>query len=75
MECKRTTGQLVFPIFYDVRPSDVREQRGSFAEAFKSHEEQAEMEKVQKWRAALTEAALTEAANMAGWDLENAWNG
>ncbi|PRQ20965.1 putative TIR domain, P-loop containing nucleoside triphosphate hydrolase [Rosa chinensis] len=31
MECRRTRGQLVFPIFYHVDPSDVRHRRRSFA--------------------------------------------
>uniref|UniRef100_A0A2K1R5T8 TIR domain-containing protein n=1 Tax=Populus trichocarpa TaxID=3694 RepID=A0A2K1R5T8_POPTR len=39
MECRRSFRQLVFPIFYDVDPSDVRKQTGSFAEAFAGHEE------------------------------------
>jgi len=29
---------LVLPIFYDVDPSDVRRQKGSFEEAFTNHE-------------------------------------
>jgi hypothetical protein len=72
MHCKNTLGQTLLPIFYDVNPSDVRKQTGTFAKAFSSHEErfQAEMERVQKWR-----AALTEAANYSGWDLQNIANG
>ncbi|KAM5575262.1 disease resistance protein RPV1-like [Rosa sericea] len=34
MECRKTLGQAVFPIFYHVDPSDVRHQTGSFAKAF-----------------------------------------
>ncbi|CAL2259082.1 unnamed protein product [Prunus armeniaca] len=37
MECKRTLRQMVFPIFYDVDPSDVRKQTSSFGEAFVKH--------------------------------------
>lgn len=50
---------LVMPIFYDVDPSHVRKQTGSFAEAFARHEERfkAEMEKVEQWRRALTDIA------------------
>ncbi|GMP78060.1 hypothetical protein CsSME_00034135 [Camellia sinensis var. sinensis] len=59
IECKRTLGQLLLPIFYDVDPSDVRRQTGCFGEAFGRHEKRNvdEMEKVEVRRAALSEAA------------------
>nr|DAD46076.1 TPA_asm: hypothetical protein HUJ06_004306 [Nelumbo nucifera] len=70
LECRKTMGQLVLPVFYDVDPSDVRNQSGSFAEAFAQHEEHFKavemMEEVQRWR-----LALTEASNLSGWDLQN----
>ena len=34
MECHRTTGQVVLPVFYDVDPSEVRHQTGEFGKAF-----------------------------------------
>ncbi|XP_059276476.1 TMV resistance protein N-like [Lycium ferocissimum] len=61
MECKNVNGQIVLPVFYDVDPSTVRKQKKSFGEAFRNHED---CFKVQKWR-----AALEEAANLSGWDL------
>jgi hypothetical protein len=72
MECRRTVRQLVLPIFYDVEPSDVRHQMGSFAQAFLKHEERylLDIDKVIKWR-----RALIEAANLSGWDLRNTANG
>ncbi|XP_042482656.1 disease resistance protein RPV1-like [Macadamia integrifolia] len=72
LECKRTIGQTVLPIFYYVDPSDVRKQSGTFAQAFDRHEIQfkLETEKVASWR-----KALTEAANLSGWDLQNIANG
>ncbi|CAN6561758.1 unnamed protein product [Malus baccata var. baccata] len=59
MECRRTLGQIVFPIFYDVDPSDVRKQTGTFATAFLNHDRRLYevKEKLQLWRDALTEAA------------------
>lgn len=61
-------GRHVFPIFYDVDPTDVRHQRGSFAEAFDKHGEKfgSDSEKVRKWR-----EALTEVANLSGWSSKN----
>ncbi|CAL8107611.1 unnamed protein product [Prunus armeniaca] len=72
MECRTTLGQTVMPIFYDIDPSDVREQRGSFAQAFEKHEENllGRDNKVVRWR-----AALIEAANLSGWDLRNTADG
>jgi hypothetical protein len=36
MECRRTIGQVVLPVFYDVDPSEVRHQTGEFGKAFQS---------------------------------------
>ena len=33
MECNRVLNQRVLPIFYDVSPSEMREQQGNFEEA------------------------------------------
>lgn len=65
LECRKTKGQIVVPVFYDIDPSDVRNQRGSYAEAFAKHERSfsQEMMKVQEWR-----NGLVEAANYSGWD-------
>ncbi|KAB2629017.1 TMV resistance protein N-like [Pyrus ussuriensis x Pyrus communis] len=62
MECKRRLGQVVLPIFYEVDPSDVKNQSGIFAEVFKKHEDRFRQvedkeEKLGPWRNALTEAA------------------
>ncbi|TQD78030.1 hypothetical protein C1H46_036426 [Malus baccata] len=45
---------VVLPVFYDVDPSDVRKQSGSFAKAFARHEE---MDKVELWKRALRDVA------------------
>ncbi|XP_024164932.1 disease resistance protein RUN1 isoform X3 [Rosa chinensis] len=58
-------GETVLPIFYDVDPSDIRKQTGSFGEAFANYEERFrdDKEKVQRWR-----HALTEVASFSGWN-------
>ncbi|XAR49136.1 hypothetical protein NMG60_11032225 [Bertholletia excelsa] len=67
-------GHHVLPIFYDVDPSHVRRQMGSFKEAFESYEE-GEREKGWKSRVEGWKAALREAADLAGMDLHNDANG
>jgi len=64
LECKKMKRKMVVPIFYDVDPADVRNQRGSYAEAFDKHERNFKKKrKVQEWR-----NGLMEAANYSGWD-------
>ncbi|KAB1216444.1 TMV resistance protein N [Morella rubra] len=55
VECMKVRGLKVLPVFYHVSPSDVRNQRCSFAEAFREYEEfyKENTEKVQTWREAL----------------------
>ncbi|XP_052210521.1 disease resistance protein RPV1-like [Diospyros lotus] len=70
---------MVLPVFYGVDPSEVRKQKGNYAEAFMRHEAQFKggkceakkwMEKLKRWR-----EALEEAANLAGMALQNQANG
>ncbi|KAM5558679.1 hypothetical protein ABKV19_020389 [Rosa sericea] len=68
LQCSEANKTLVLPIFYNVDPSHVRHQKRSFAEAFTKHEERYrqgndDAEKVNKWR-----AALTQVANLSGLD-------
>ncbi|KAI9111528.1 hypothetical protein K1719_017218 [Acacia pycnantha] len=66
MECKRTRGQHVIPIFYKVRPTDVRHQKGNYEIAFKRHKKlfKANDSTLQQWM-----TAMTEAANLSGWEI------
>ncbi|KAM7466871.1 hypothetical protein LguiB_014433 [Lonicera macranthoides] len=80
LECKRTFGHVVLPLFYDVDPSHVRKQIGGFAEAFKVHEDKYNLEtdarkrewlgKLEGWR-----AALREVADLGGMVLQNEADG
>ncbi|XP_058755664.1 disease resistance protein RPV1-like [Vicia villosa] len=63
LECKKNGGQIIVPIFYHIHPAHVRNQRGSYGVALAEHEKRLDVEKVQTWR-----LALTEAANVSGWD-------
>ncbi|KAJ7975477.1 TMV resistance protein N-like [Quillaja saponaria] len=70
LECKKEKGQLVRCVFYNVNPSEIRNQNGRYKEALAKHEERFKdnMEKIQKWR-----SALYEAANLSGWHFENGY--
>ncbi|KAH1247771.1 Disease resistance protein RPP5 [Glycine max] len=61
----------VLPVFYDVDPSEVRKQSGYYGIAFAEHERRfrediEKMEEVLRWR-----EALTQVANISGWDIRN----
>ncbi|TQD88342.1 hypothetical protein C1H46_026086 [Malus baccata] len=72
MECRRTLGQLVLPIFYDVDPSHVRKQIDSFGQLFLEHIDE---KKVERWKKERWRTALNEASNLSGWDLRNTLDG
>ncbi|XP_059450980.1 TMV resistance protein N-like [Corylus avellana] len=68
LECKRTKGQHVLPLFYNLDPSEVRNQTNSVGEAFVKHGERFKNDenKVHGWK-----TVLTEAANLSGKLLGN----
>nr|XP_028958143.1 disease resistance protein TAO1-like isoform X2 [Malus domestica] len=68
LECKERYGQMVIPIFFDINPSHVRNQHGSYADAFAQLEKRFHnsIHKVHKWR-----DVLTTAANLSGFDYSN----
>ncbi|CAI0556095.1 unnamed protein product [Linum tenue] len=64
IECQKTLGQLVFPIFYRLDPRDVRLQSGRFGEAFSELSERFvdHPGKVQRWK-----DALVHVGSLKGW--------
>ncbi|XP_048429983.1 TMV resistance protein N-like [Pyrus x bretschneideri] len=68
LRCKERDRQFVIPIFYDIDPSHIRKQQGTYADAFAQLEERFKdsMDKVHRWR-----DALREAAKISGFDNSN----
>ncbi|XP_074355498.1 TMV resistance protein N-like [Apium graveolens] len=57
--CYETMKRLVIPVYYNIDPSDVRNQTGSFKPAFEKHQTRSgsDTEKVKKWRVTLANVA------------------
>ena len=68
VECMEKERLIVLPVFHYIDPSDVRNLRKTFGEAFAEHEARDEdnIKEVQRWK-----AALTKVAKIAGWDLRD----
>ncbi|XP_042486829.1 disease resistance protein L6-like isoform X2 [Macadamia integrifolia] len=72
-ECMKVRSQdqiRVMPVFYDVDPSEVRNQTGSFGNAFVDHEKNFNRDTVEGWKKALRKVGQLE-----GWDLKNTADG
>ncbi|GJZ10051.1 Toll/interleukin-1 receptor domain-containing protein [Tanacetum coccineum] len=67
MECQKMTGHTAYPVFYDVEPTEVRNQSGAVGEAFFKNKNK---EAAEEWK-----WALKEAADLAGWELKNTNDG
>ncbi|MCI31968.1 TMV resistance protein N-like, partial [Trifolium medium] len=61
LKCKKEYGREVIPVFYEVDPSDVRQQRNSYEKDFAKHQER-NRGKVDEWK-----AALSQVAGLSGW--------
>ncbi|XP_061993141.1 disease resistance protein RPV1-like [Rosa rugosa] len=65
LECRKSRGQEVIPVFYKVDPSHVRHQTGAFTDAFAMLDQHKYKDSIGKWR-----KALSDAANLSGWTCE-----
>ncbi|KAK2980878.1 hypothetical protein RJ640_006250 [Escallonia rubra] len=81
LECKKTHGNDVLPVFYDVEPSEVRKREGSFEKAFERYENEVEEEGDLERRMELAKrlegwkAALRQVADLTGMVLKNQADG
>ncbi|KAL8116960.1 TMV resistance protein N-like [Apium graveolens] len=59
LSCSKTMQRSVIPVFYNILPSVVRYQTGTFKEDFCKHEDrlESEMEKIRKWKLTLKQVA------------------
>ncbi|XP_057745378.1 disease resistance protein RPV1-like [Arachis stenosperma] len=64
MECRRSIGQWVIPVFCDASPSKIRLQEGPIGEAFRQHLQTFSEDKVNLWR-----AVLRQVCSFSGVDL------
>uniref|UniRef100_M4E4E6 TIR domain-containing protein n=1 Tax=Brassica campestris TaxID=3711 RepID=M4E4E6_BRACM len=70
MKCKVSLGQIVMAIFYDVDPSDVREQTGDFGKVFEETCYGKTDEQKKKWRKALSHVAVIAGEHSISWASE-----
>ncbi|XP_039161076.1 disease resistance protein RPV1-like [Eucalyptus grandis] len=70
LKCKRSRGQIVLPIFYKVKPSQVRHLTGRFGDAINQHKENLDERVVKDWEEALQKVSL-----LKGWESEKIDNG
>ncbi|CAJ2669320.1 unnamed protein product [Trifolium pratense] len=68
LQCVQVSERRVLPVFYDIHPSEVRRQSGSYKKAFCEHEERFkhDPEMVRRWR-----DALTQVSHISGWDVRD----
>ncbi|GJY47065.1 Toll/interleukin-1 receptor domain-containing protein, partial [Tanacetum coccineum] len=67
MDCQETREQTAYPVFLDVKPTDVRNQSGAFGESFLKNKKKGD---TRKWI-----EALKGASELVGRDLRDTTNG
>ncbi|KAL8258443.1 hypothetical protein R6Q59_030484 [Mikania micrantha] len=69
IECKEKRGQIVMPIFYNIDPSYVRNQKGGYGRALAKRKRE-HMHKLESWK-----KALVTASKLSGWVTKDFQNG
>ncbi|KAF7851279.1 hypothetical protein BT93_L4210 [Corymbia citriodora subsp. variegata] len=66
MECKAQKGLIVLPVFYKVRPTEVRKRKRSYGRAMAKHESKfgKDSHKVKRWK-----DVLFDVSNLSGWHV------
>jgi hypothetical protein len=65
LKCKERYGREVIPVFYEVNPTDVRHQTGSYGQDFLEHHQHRPKDKIDAWK-----DALNQVAGLSGWDSQ-----
>ncbi|XP_027908040.1 protein SUPPRESSOR OF npr1-1, CONSTITUTIVE 1-like isoform X3 [Vigna unguiculata] len=68
---QETYSRHVFPVYYEIQPSDVRFQKGDFGETFKATAQKTFSGQQLEHGMSRWSHALTKAANLFGWDESN----
>ncbi|XP_027907715.1 TMV resistance protein N-like isoform X3 [Vigna unguiculata] len=68
---QETYSRHVFPVYYEIQPSDVRLQKGDFGETFKETAQQTFSAQQLEHGMSRWSHTLTKAANFFGWDESN----
>ncbi|KAM7461852.1 hypothetical protein LguiA_029973 [Lonicera macranthoides] len=71
VQCLENGGQMIFPIFYDIDPKDVRHQTGIYEEAFRQHKKRrCDQKAIQGWK-----DALQKVGQLKGFELKKETSG
>ncbi|XP_056159741.1 uncharacterized protein LOC115693992 [Syzygium oleosum] len=70
VDCKKTKGQTILPIFYKVKPSHVKYLTDCFGDRLREYEKRCDRDQCEKWK-----EALKKVGSFKGWESERINNG